>query len=89
MPSDEEKSVYSSSSSSSTSSIINNNCSGSEKTNKKHKYCSLCNRNDYTLSSFDRSIGNELQAIFEVDVIIHTKIYLMLCEVVSCCYPFG
>lgn len=42
----------------------NNSCSS-----EKHKYCLLCNRNDFTLNTFNATIEKDLRAIFNTEVI--------------------
>lgn len=77
MPTKEEKQSSSGSSSSSsgggttTTSNSNGNSSSSSSScsNEKHKYCLLCNRNDFTLNAFNATIEKDLRAIFNTEVI--------------------
>lgn len=73
MPTKEEKQSSSGSSSSSgggtTTTTSNSNGSSSSCSNEKHKYCLLCNRNDFTLNAFNATIEKDLRAIFNTEVI--------------------
>lgn len=89
MPTKEEKHHGSSGSGSSSNSNGNSNgngnsnSSGGSGTEKQHKYCLLCNRNEFTLESFDSTNEKDLRAIFNIDVIkflihIHTQMQSIL-----------
>lgn len=49
----------------STNTTSTSSCSSSE----KHKYCLLCNRNDFTLNTFNATIEKDLRTIFNTEVI--------------------
>lgn len=82
MPTKEEKHHSSGGGSSSSSSSSSNSSSGSG--TEKHKYCLLCNRNEFTLKSFDPSIEKDLRAIYNIDVIN----FLICKNIVSVCALF-
>lgn len=65
MPTKEEK-HHSSGGGSNTNGSGSSNSSGTE---KQHKYCFLCNRNEFTLISFDPTIEKDLRSIYSIDVI--------------------
>lgn len=51
--------------------------SGEEKhKSDKQKRCLLCNRDDFTLNSFDQNVANDVKTLFEVDVIRPSKLFL-------------
>lgn len=66
------------SSSGGTNTNNNNNSSSSNSGTEKHKYCLLCNRNDFTLNTFDPTIEKDLRAIFNTEVITIDVQYLFI-----------
>lgn len=73
MPTKEEKQSSSGSGGSggggtTTANSTNTNTSNGS-SSEKHKYCLLCNRNDFTLNPFTATIEKDLRAIFNTEVI--------------------
>lgn len=84
MPTKEEKHQSSGGGSSGSSSGATNTSNNSSNSGtEKHKYCLLCNRNDFTLNTFDPTIEKDLRAIFNIDVIKMVSVSIF--DFMRCC----
>lgn len=84
MPTKEEKHQSSGGGSSGSSSGATNTSNNSSNSGtEKHKYCLLCNRNDFTLHTFDPTIEKDLRAIFNIDVI--KMVFVSIFDFMRCC----